>query len=127
MTKEIKNRLDELGVKYSLNEQLYDYSKLKNIIVGDNPGKKEFETGRFFIGQSGQKLRSHLKSIELIETFYKQRVEKYVRQNQNHLTIHRLRNNIPITHSEFEELEKLLFDEDEAPKVILKENLVTSL
>ena len=44
---------------------------------------------------------------------YKERVESYLRKNKNHLTIHKLRNNIAITNSEIEELEKILFDNDE--------------
>lgn len=39
---------------------------------------------------------------------YKKRVEKYIRENQHHLTIQKLRTNKPITKSELAELEKLL-------------------
>ncbi|TBV26545.1 restriction endonuclease [Meridianimaribacter sp. CL38] len=45
---------------------------------------------------------------------YKDRVEKYVRQNKNHLTIHKLCNNIQITKPELEELEKIMFTESVA-------------
>ncbi|OYX24012.1 MAG: hypothetical protein B7Z06_09430, partial [Flavobacteriales bacterium 32-35-8] len=69
MIEEFKNRLDALQVKYCFNEQQYDSSKLKYIIVGDNPGKIEYEKKRFFIGPSGQSLRSHFKGNELIENF----------------------------------------------------------
>jgi type I restriction enzyme R subunit len=41
---------------------------------------------------------------------YKQRVERFVRQNQNHITIHKLRTNQPISTAELEALENLLFD-----------------
>ncbi len=44
---------------------------------------------------------------------YKKRVEKFIRENQHHITIHRIRNNIPITNQELAELEKLLFSIDE--------------
>lgn len=44
---------------------------------------------------------------------YKKRVEKFIRDNQHHITIHRIRNNKPITPQEVEELEKLLFSIDE--------------
>ena len=40
---------------------------------------------------------------------YKERVESYVRENKNHLTIHKLCNNTPITKSEINELERMLF------------------
>ena len=39
---------------------------------------------------------------------YKKRVEKFIRDNQHHITIHRIRNNKPITEQEIEELERLL-------------------
>ena len=42
---------------------------------------------------------------------YKDRVESYIRKNKNHLTIHKLNNNIPITKTELDELEKILFTE----------------
>lgn len=44
---------------------------------------------------------------------YKKRVEKFIRDNQHHITIHRIRNNKPITQQEVAELEKLLFSIDE--------------
>jgi type I restriction enzyme R subunit len=40
---------------------------------------------------------------------YQKRVEKFIRQNRNHITIHRIINNQPITKNEVEELERLLF------------------
>jgi type I restriction enzyme R subunit len=43
---------------------------------------------------------------------YRDRVESYVRKNKNHLTIHKLNTNEPITQAEIEELERLLFDKD---------------
>jgi type I restriction enzyme R subunit len=47
---------------------------------------------------------------------YKQRVESFIRKNQNHITISRLKNNHPITTSELEELERILFSEDRGTK-----------
>lgn len=43
---------------------------------------------------------------------YKRRVEKFIRENRNHLTIHRICTNKPITRGELEELERLLFSVD---------------
>ncbi|MCW3808064.1 DEAD/DEAH box helicase family protein [Plebeiibacterium marinum] len=40
---------------------------------------------------------------------YKLRVETYIRENKNHLTIQKLRNNIPLTSIELDELERLIF------------------
>lgn len=45
---------------------------------------------------------------------YKDRVESYIRKNSNHLTIHKLCNNIQITKAELDELEKILFTESVA-------------
>ena len=45
---------------------------------------------------------------------YRDRVEKYVRDNKHHLTISKLRTNIPITKEELNELEKIFYTEDAA-------------
>jgi type I restriction enzyme, R subunit len=45
---------------------------------------------------------------------YKDRVESYIRKNKNHLTIHKLSNNIAITKDELNALEKILFTESVA-------------
>lgn len=65
----ITNLLDEKGVKYCFNEQEYDDKKLKFIIVGDNPGNKEYIEKRFFIGPSGIELRKHFKENNLCHDF----------------------------------------------------------
>lgn len=45
---------------------------------------------------------------------YKDRVETYIRKNKDHLTIHKLCNNIAITKDELSALEKMLFTESVA-------------
>ena len=45
---------------------------------------------------------------------YKDRVEKYIRDNKNHVAIYKLANNAPITQKELDELEKMLFTESVA-------------
>ena len=42
---------------------------------------------------------------------YKRRVEQYLKENSTHITISKLRNNVPITKSELDELERMLFDQ----------------
>jgi type I restriction enzyme R subunit len=42
---------------------------------------------------------------------YRKRVAEYIQKNRNHITIHKLRTNQPITASELKELEKMLFDQ----------------
>jgi type I restriction enzyme R subunit len=44
---------------------------------------------------------------------YKKRVERFIRENQHHLTIRKLNTNQPITEEELEELQRLLFDGEE--------------
>ncbi|MCX8478547.1 MAG: DEAD/DEAH box helicase family protein [Chitinophagales bacterium] len=44
---------------------------------------------------------------------YKRKVEQYIKDHSNHLTIHKLRNNIQITKSELEALERMLFEQGE--------------
>ena len=42
---------------------------------------------------------------------YKGKIEGYLREHANHLTVHKLRNNQPITSDELRELERLLFEQ----------------
>jgi type I restriction enzyme R subunit len=44
---------------------------------------------------------------------YRKRVESFIRENKNHITISKLINNIPITSAELTALEQMLFDGDE--------------
>ena len=44
---------------------------------------------------------------------YRKRVESFIRENKNHITISKLINNIPITSAELAALEQMLFDGDE--------------
>lgn len=43
---------------------------------------------------------------------YKDRVEKYIRDHKDHLVIHKLKNNIPITKEELILLESIVFDDE---------------
>ncbi len=44
---------------------------------------------------------------------YKRRVERFIRENKNHIAISKLRNNQPITQQELQALEEILFDGNE--------------
>lgn len=48
---------------------------------------------------------------------YLKKVEKFIRDNQYHLTISKLRKNLPITSDELAELERLIFDGEERGSV----------
>src|SRR5699024_1713231 len=45
---------------------------------------------------------------------YRLKVEQYIKQHQNHMTIHKLKNNRPITDKDIEALEEMLFSSDVA-------------
>lgn len=53
-----------------------------------------------------------IKSSTNLES-YKYRVEKYIRDHQNNLTISKLRMNVPITAAELDALEKMLLEENQ--------------
>ncbi|MFC1523823.1 DEAD/DEAH box helicase family protein [Thermodesulfobacteriota bacterium] len=55
---------------------------------------------------------------------YRLKVEKYIRTNQDHITIHRLRTNQPITGADLKALEDILYSEVEG--VGSKENLTSA-
>ena len=62
----------------------------------------------------GIKVRGHVNtSYENLQS-YKDRVESYIRKNKDHLTINKLRNNIPITKQELNSIEEMLFTESVA-------------
>lgn len=43
---------------------------------------------------------------------YRQRVQRYIRDHQDHLTVRRLKNNEPVTETDIRALEDILFSED---------------
>lgn len=51
-----------------------------------------------------------IKDFNDLET-YKRKVEEYLRTQSNNITIYKLRNNVPITKSELDELERMLFEQ----------------
>ena len=60
----------------------------------------------------GIKVRRHINtSYESLQP-YKDRVESYIKKNKDHLSIHKLRNNVPITKEELTALENMLFTEE---------------
>lgn len=62
----------------------------------------------------GIKVRGHVNtSYESLQS-YKDRVESYIRKNKNHLTIHKLRNNMAVTKNELNAVENMLFIESVA-------------
>ncbi|MFM7015817.1 MAG: DEAD/DEAH box helicase family protein [Bacteroidota bacterium] len=73
------------------------------------------EQPHYFTSFEDEFLQSH-SEIQLVYNInnleaYKQRVEHYLKSQQHHLTISKLRNNLPITKGELNELEKMLFEQ----------------
>jgi type I restriction enzyme, R subunit len=59
---------------------------------------------------------ANVKEIDLIVGYndleaYKRKVQQYLIEHKNHLTISKLRNNVPITKDELNELERMLFEQ----------------
>lgn len=102
---------DEYWTSSTLTRQYQTRSDLRNLIQYLDPVKRvnlytnyEDEMGEIVFGEmmgTYQELGS-----------YKKRVEKFIRENRNHITIHRMCTNKPISKQELVELEKLLFSID---------------
>ncbi len=88
---EIREALRDL-IKFIEREtrKIY-YTDFTDEILGVSEGPGEY---------AGNELRS-----------YRKKVNQYVRENQNHLAIHKLRTNKPLTHEDFLSLEKVLWNE----------------
>lgn len=52
-------------------------------------------------------LSFHLNDLDA----YKRKVERYLKENNNHTTIYKIRNNLQITETDIKELERMLFDQ----------------
>ena len=93
------NRLDEVRLGLRDLIQYLDKDKIENVIT-------TFEDK---LDRSKIKERDLIPSYGLLQS-YKDRVESYVRQHSDHLVINKLKTNKPITESEINELERILFD-----------------
>ena len=80
-------------------------------IVGQEPIYTHFEDE---LDYEGIEVREPVSQTYVSLQSYKDRVESYIRKNKNHLTIHKLSHNIPITQTELDVLEKILFTESVA-------------
>lgn len=71
-----KNRINQWAENYTQREFVFNYilnninfDKVKCIIVGDNPGNKESEFNKYFVGPAGLVLRSFFETSKLIKYF----------------------------------------------------------
>jgi type I restriction enzyme R subunit len=60
---------------------------------------------------SGESKEHKLVKQNLDLDVYRSRLEQYIKENSTHITIHKIRNNQPITQLELKELEKMLFEQ----------------
>ncbi len=51
------------------NMKSYDFSKIKYIVVGDNPSETEKERQEYFVGSSGKILRNFLEKNRIVSSF----------------------------------------------------------
>ncbi|WP_421947656.1 DEAD/DEAH box helicase family protein [Phaeodactylibacter xiamenensis] len=83
--------------------------------------RKVYETN-FKDQIDGTEAAEVLRGIESMDN-YRQRVERYVRENREHIAIQKLRTNQPITAAELQELERLLFEDDPVAREALEKEL----
>jgi len=88
---EVREKIRDLVQFIDRDQQREVYTDFEDII---EPGKEDFDI---------------LKGYSKMEN-YRLRVERFIREHQDHLTIRKLKTNQPITADELVELEKVLFD-----------------
>jgi len=76
----------------------------------------DFETRPVYFTDFEDEFGENLKEFQLVKNFndldaYKRKVEQFLKEQSNHLTIYKLRNNVPITRAELDELERMLFQQ----------------
>ncbi len=74
----------------------------------------DFETRPMYFTDFEDELEGNIKEFQLVKNFndldaYKRKVEQFLKEQANHITIYKLRNNVPITKPELDELERMLF------------------
>jgi len=104
---------DEFWQEISLNQLEKVRVDLRDLVKFiDTEQKKNVYT--YFEDELSEDLA---KVVELLPTYtslksYRERVESFIRNNKDYLVIHKIQNNIQITHDELNLLEKMLFDGD---------------
>jgi len=93
------NRLDVVRLALRDLIRYLDKDKIENVVT-------TFEDK---LNKSKIKERDVIPSYSQLQS-YKDRVESYVRQHSDHLVINKLKTNKPITETELNELERILFD-----------------
>jgi len=76
----------------------------------------DVETRPIYFTDFEDEFGENLKEFQLVRNFndldaYKRKVEQFLKEQSNHLTIYKLRNNVPITKAELDELERMLFSQ----------------
>jgi type I restriction enzyme R subunit len=76
----------------------------------------DFESTPIYFTMFEDEIESNFIEHQLVYGFndldtYKRKVEQYLKEQSNNITIHNLRNNVPITKGELETLDKMLFEQ----------------
>ena len=74
------------------------------------------KTPIYYTSYEDELIEGSVKEYQLVYNFndletYKRKVEQYLKSQNNNLTIHKLRNNVPITQGELNALERFLFEQ----------------
>lgn len=88
--------------------------KLRELIKFLDKGKTKESVFTDFKDALGEVVISKSALIDSVYDLqnYKLKVEKYIRENQNHVTIHKIKHNIQITSKDIKALEQILFDKE---------------
>lgn len=114
--KQRKKLIDEL-----VDERFYEDLSQKKL---ETVRKEIRDLMKFLEGESIEPVYTNLKDSEVAadegipleinpNRKYKDRVERFIRENKDQLVIHKIINNVQITDDELSQLEKILFDGDE--------------
>lgn len=99
--------------------RLQDYEEVRKAIrelikfITYEKQKKVYTKFEDQLNKDGIQHRDVVTQYESLDA-YKQRVEKYLRENRDHLVIHKITHNKPITEAELLQLEEILFSEEVA-------------
>jgi type I restriction enzyme R subunit len=78
----------------------------------------DFESTPIYFTMFEDEFEGNIMEHQLIYGFndldaYRRKVQQYLKQNSSHITIHKLRNNVQITKSELDALDRMLFEQGE--------------
>jgi type I restriction enzyme, R subunit len=121
-----KTSIPAVAAKYGILENIQKEAYWKEIpVLGIEKIRKDLRdiikfidvnTKPIYFTSYEDEFTANVKEIDLIVGYndleaYKRKVQQYLIEHKNHLTISKLRNNVPITKDELNELERMLFEQ----------------